>query len=238
MEAVRLWTKMGVFRRLCETSGKPKGPSRRRIFEEADALVKGSVDSRDKVIRGVKIVGLESRNTARVLGLDERDFGSAVDKPYRYSESALREAAQLYEGASVYSGHLPFSVEESGQRVFKSSSRPNDDLVGWLENVRYVEGQGLYGDLHVIESHPLAQSLFEVAQRRPDKYALSHEANFGDPTVENGRVVIGRIESVNAVALINDRPGTTNGLFESAEPADPFEEPGSMSRAMLCRRRF
>jgi len=196
----------------------------KRVFEEAALLEPIAAGS---VISNVKIVGLESRNTARVLGLDERDFGAAVDRTYRYSEEALRAAIPLYEGASVYNGHLPSTYDESGRRVFRADVHSNADLVGWLENVRYVRGQGLFGDLHVLESHPISKTLMEVSRRNPSKLALSHEAVFNELRLENGRVVISRIEAVEGVALINERPGTTNGLFEKA-----YERPGSLFESM------
>src|SRR5262249_2363425 len=46
------------------------------------------VDVKGGVIHGVKIVGLESRNIGRTIGLDPDEFAGALDKPYGYSPSA------------------------------------------------------------------------------------------------------------------------------------------------------
>jgi hypothetical protein len=120
------------------------------------------VDTRACVIRGVRVLGLESRNTGRVLGLSEREFGQALDKPYRYSMEAVRSALPLYENATVYSNHLKFEINDEGQRVFKQFVRENEEMIGWLSNVRAVEGKGLYADLHYLDAHPTAAALVEV----------------------------------------------------------------------------
>ncbi len=203
-------------------------------IEEADVF--GSVTADQHVIRNVKIVGLMSRNPARVLGLTRDTYGDAVDYPYGYDADGLRAAIPLYEGASVYDGHLPNDIDNSGKRVFKSNSHANESLIGWLKNVRFKPGEGLFGDLHYLQSHPVSGLLAETARRNQSKFALSHEARFASVKLRNGRVVIDRIEGVDGIALINDRPGTTNGLFEDYVGADPYSAEGSMFSAMRGRR--
>lgn len=189
------------------------------IEEASDFLSQGSeasrVDTQNCVIRGVRVLGLESRNTGRVLGLSEQEFGKAIDRPYAYSMEAVRAAVPLYENATVYSNHLKFEINDEGQRVFKQNVRENEEMIGWLQNVRAIEAKGLFADLHYIEAHPTAAALVEVAQRNPNKLALSHEAGFDKPTIRNGRIELMEITAVDGIALVNSKPGTTSGLFES-----------------------
>ena len=173
------------------------------------------IDRNACVIKGVKIIGLESKNTGRVIGLDQREFGAAVDRPYAYTPDALKAAIPLYEGAHVFSNHTKFDFDERGARRIQSSERQNEDMLGWLSNVHYVESQGLYGDLNYLNTHPMSQRLVEVASKNPRLMALSHEAVFDAPQVSGGRIYLTKISGVDSVALVSSKPGTTNGLFES-----------------------
>lgn len=179
------------------------------------AIGESRVDAENHVIRGVRVLGLVSRNHGRVLGLTEEQFGAAVDRPYTYSMEAVRRAIPLYENATVYSDHSKFELNEEGQRVFKQFVRENEEMLGWLKNVRAVEGKGLFADLHYLEANPMAGVLVEVARRNPSKLALSHEAAFHAPQLIGGRITITEITAVQGIALVNSQPGTTNGLFES-----------------------
>lgn len=177
------------------------------------------VDESAAVIKGVKVLGVQSKNTGRVLGLDQRQFGAAIDKPYRYSVAGLREALPLYEGAKVFSNHTKFDFSDEGQRIVTGGERQNEDLLGWLRNCRVVETgddrvDGLYADLHYLKSHPFSSRLVEVARRNDKALALSHEAGFDAPRLVNGAIEISKITEVNSVALVASPPGTTAGLFE------------------------
>jgi hypothetical protein len=183
------------------------------------------VDESAGIIRRVKVLGFSSRNLGRTIGLSRDEFGAAADQPYSYSRQALEAAASLYEGAKVYNNHTEFGYDETtGKRIVTGTDRENEDLIGWLENVA-IEGDGskdtdgMYADLCVITSHSMAKPLFEVARRRPQIIALSHEAYWDNPTVKGGRIVLNAITHVDCVALVSAKPGTTRGLFETAAPA-------------------
>lgn len=166
------------------------------------------VDEENKVIRGVKILGLVSNNPARMIGADS-------DQPtYRYSMEALRKAAPLYEGVSVFIDHLPSNLDESGRRKASLEDRKLKDKFGKLQNI-YVTETGLFGDLHYLESHELAKVVVEAAKRMPDLLALSHYAANRHEITADGEVVVVEIPAVASVDLIGERPGTTHGLFES-----------------------
>jgi len=181
------------------------------------------VDRAAGIIYGVKVLGVQSVNPARFLGYDRKDFGDALDQPYSYSVPGMKAALPMYENASVFSDHLLLQIADNGQRVtapIPQNTRHNDQLLGWLQNCRVIETgdptiDGIYADWHLITSHSMAAMVMEVAEKRPDKLGLSHEAFATNPTVVKGRIVLNEIANVEAVALVCVKPGTVKGLFES-----------------------
>lgn len=157
------------------------------------------VDKEAGVIHGVRILGPESRNGRT------------------YSAEAIRKAVNLYENRNVNYDHPPQGAPE----------RHFADRAGWLANVREVTG-GLSGDLHFLKSDPRAAKLCEAAERRPESFGLSHNAE-GRIVKKNGRNVVEEITRVRSVDVVAD-PATTRSLFESIE-AESEEEP-KMSKTM------
>lgn len=183
------------------------------------------VDAAAGVIHGAKLVGLESRNTGRVIGLSRAEFGDAVDQPYRYGSRALEAAIPKYEGAKIRIDHPASTFDKSGMRIVTQASRGLLETVGVVRGVRLRE-DGLYGDLHLLKSHPATAAVIEMAQAMPDKIALSHDAR-GKPVLQSGRAVIDEIYEVRSVDLVGEKPGTTNGLFESQE-----QEPATVKQSI------
>lgn len=146
-----------------------------------DAL---KVDREAGVIRGVKILGKESKNGRT------------------YSDRAMREAATLYEGRKVNIDHM----------MREGSERPFRDVFGELRNVHMKEG-GVYGDLHFLKSHPLAEQVCEAAERFPTQFGLSHDAE-GRTARQGGKLIVESVIAVHSVDLVNT-PATNAGLFES-----------------------
>lgn len=143
------------------------------------------VDRERGVIRRVKVLGLESVNGRR------------------YLREAVKAAVPLYEGASVRINHLHD----------KDKDRPSEDVFGWLRGVEQ-DGDGcLYGDLHYLKAHPMADRVAEAAERNPLLYGLSHNAQ-GEGEPEDGVFVVRKIVEVHSVDLVAD-PATNKGLFES-----------------------
>jgi hypothetical protein len=175
----------------------------------------GRVDAAAGIIYEAKIVGLESRNVGRTIGLDPETFNGALDKTYSYSRQALESAIPIYNGMILRTNHPKSSIDPSGVRVVRQASRGVMETIGELKNVRFKE-DGLYGDMHLLKTHPDTPAILEMAERMPDKIALSHNA-YGVPVLQNGRAVINRIVEVYSVDIVGDKPGTTNGLFESFE---------------------
>lgn len=181
------------------------------------------VDDRAGVIRGVKILGLASRNGRR------------------YLPAALENAVALYEGAKVNVNHPKGAA---------NAPRDYQERIGVLRNVAFREtdadghggdghdgggrggndrGGGLFGDLHYNPRHALAEQLAWDARHAPENVGLSHNvlavtARRGDETV------VERIERVQSVDLVAD-PATTRGLFEAADSASATSDDAAVKAA-------
>lgn len=156
--------------------------------ESMSDLGKPTVDRESGVIRGVRILGKVSKNGRE------------------YSEQALSEAATAYQGLAVNTNHP--------SRDKATSERSVEDGFGWLESVAVRDG-GVYGDLHVLKSHPMADRLFEAAERKPDRFGLSHNAQ-GELSTRGGKRIVESIKSVRSVDLVQN-PATNRSLFESLD---------------------
>jgi hypothetical protein len=156
------------------------------------------IDRQQGVIRGVKLLGLESRNRRR------------------YLPEALVQAAALYEGAKVNVNH-PKGHPQSG--------RDYQDRIGVVRGVAVREGAGLFGDLHFNPKHALAEQLLWDAEHAPENVGFSH--NVLARTARHGeQTLVEAILQVQSVDLVAD-PATTRGLCEAADAADssPEHEP-------------
>ncbi|MGQ9576480.1 MAG: hypothetical protein ACUVUC_14300 [Thermoguttaceae bacterium] len=147
------------------------------------------VDRAASVIRGVKILGLESRNGRT------------------YLPEALAQAAALYEDARVNVNH------PKGDPL---APRDYQDRIGAIRNVVFRPGEGLFGDFHFNPKHALAEQLVWDAEHAPDSVGFSH--NVEARTRRSGQgVVVEAILRVQSVDLVAD-PATSRGLFEAAGP--------------------
>jgi hypothetical protein len=148
------------------------------------------VDREAGVLRSVKLLGLSSSNGRR------------------YLESALREAALLYEGAKVNVNHA---------KAGPLAPREYQDRLGVIRGVKFREGEGLFGDLHYNPKHALAEQLVWDAEHAPQNVGVSHNV-VAHTTRQGGATIIERIEHVQSVDLVAD-PATTRGLFECQVPS-------------------
>ncbi len=147
------------------------------------------VDREANVIRGVKILGLESRNGRT------------------YTRESVAQAASLYEGARVNVDHAGKPSEPRGYR----------DRLGAVKNVTQSSDGGLYGDFHFNPKHPVAEQLLWDAEHSPESVGFSHNVE-AKTRHEAGRVVVEAITKVASVDLVAD-PATTKSLYESEHPA-------------------
>ncbi len=162
--------------------------TRLQVLEYSSPKIQGNV------ILGVKIVGVESSNG------------------YTYPVPVLKAAMPLYENAPVFVEH-PNGAEK------RRGSRQLVDHFGTLQNIRQKHnGKGLYGDLHVKASHPMAEAILEEAAGAA-RFGLSHNAIVG---MNEAQTEVTEIFEVNSVDL-TDKPATTANLFESTEPKTTAE---------------
>lgn len=157
------------------------------------------VDRAKGVIYGVKLLGFESKNKASVLGLPRSKFGSALDKTYGYGKAKATEIAKRYD-------RKPINIDHH----YKETDRPFPSVFGESRNPVARE-DGIYGDIHFLPNHAMADTVCDAAELMPHVLGASHEAS-GEPILKEGRVIIEDWEPVS-VDLVS-RPATTNGLFE------------------------
>jgi hypothetical protein len=158
----------------------------RSVLEYAAGQTPHRVDRERGIIHGVKVLGLVSANGPK------------------YRAKAIADAAKLYDGAQVFVGHP--------DRSRPDAERAPSDMFGWLESPE-AKADGLYADLHYVKAHAMAGTITEIAERRPDKMGLSHNAVVTESA--NGREIV--FESINRVRSVDlvCKPATTRGIFES-----------------------
>lgn len=147
---------------------------------------------RENVIRGVKILGRQSAHG------------------WTYPADVLHKAISLYESAPVFISHPDRREKRQGSRRLR-------DHFGNLENIDGL-GDGLYGDLTVKLSHPLAREILEQAPSAT--FGLSHNAVV---RMTKDRKQVAEIVEVNSVDLVDD-PATNRNLFEEHTMPDKNDD--------------
>jgi hypothetical protein len=146
------------------------------------------VDREAGVIRGVKLLGLMSRNGRR------------------YLTQALTDAIGLYEGAKVNINH---------PKGHPLAPRDYQDRLGVVRGIAFRAGDGLFGDLHFNPRHALSEQLVWDAEHAPQNVGMSH--NVLARTKQRGdETVVEAITKVQSIDLVAD-PATTSGLFEAED---------------------
>ena len=140
------------------------------------------------VLRGVKLIGLKSRNGRQ------------------YRESTLKAATSLYEGAKVNVNH---------PKEGPLAPRDYQDRLGEIRQVELRTGEGLFGDLHFNPKHALAEQLVWDAEHNPRNVGFSHNV-LARVSREGERTIVDEITKVQSVDLVAD-PATTDGLYEQTE---------------------
>lgn len=173
------------------TATKPSNTATVTITESLSASAR--VDRDGGVIRNVKLIGFDSKNGRY------------------YPPQTLKAAVHLYEGSKVnidHPEHDPAQPRKYGERF------------GVIRNVRFVEGEGNYGDFHFNPKHPLAEQVAWDAENNPEALGFSHNAVLRlSPKKHGGKDVIESIISIRSMDLVAD-PATTRSLFESELPMD------------------
>jgi len=162
------------------------------------------VDRQLGIIRGVKVLGLQSRNGRTYLA------------------EALERAIPLYEGAKVNVNH---------PKASPLAARDYQDRIGNLRQVSVRAGQGLFADFHFNPKHALAEQLVWDAEHAPENVGFSHNV-LARIARQGNRTVVEAITQVQSVDLVAD-PATTQGLFESAANEREQTSPGAQADAAV-----
>lgn len=150
-------------------------------------------------------------------------LGLVSDNGRRYLPEATRAALPLYEGRAVRIDH-----PDQPDRARASAS-----VFGKLLAVQADDQGELWGDLHYLKSHPMAAQICEAAERMPDLFGLSHNADGEGETDRDGTFVVHRITEVRSVDVVAD-PATTRGLAEQRmSPTPPVKPKRVKLRAFL-----
>jgi len=160
------------------------------------------VDRKLGVIRGVKLLGLKSRNGRR------------------YRESALAEAVSLYEGSKVNVNH---------PKGHPLSPRDYQDRLGVIRGVEFRPGEGLFGDLHFNPKHVLSEQLTWDAEHASQNVGLSHNV-LARTSRQGDETEVETITKVQSIDLVAD-PATTRGLFEQQGDAQTVGDPDALPAA-------
>lgn len=155
-----------------------------------EGLPADAVDEEGGVIKGVALLGRDSKNGRR------------------YSPKAMQDAARLYEGASVNIDHRSKSAPTS-ERGFMEGG-------GIIRNASVdQDGSKVRGDFHFLKSHPASALIVESAKRFPASFGFSHDAE-GETKPDRNGVLVESIETVHSIDIVR-RPATNSGLFESED---------------------
>ncbi|MBA3480588.1 MAG: hypothetical protein H0T51_02130 [Pirellulales bacterium] len=154
------------------------------------------VDRAGGVLRGVKLIGLESLNGRR------------------YRPAALSAAVGLYEGAKVNVNH---------PKDGPLAPRDYRDRLGVIRQVEFRPDDGLFGNLHFNPKHALAEQLAWDAEHNPRNVGFSHNV-LARLLREGEQTVVEAITHVQSVDLVAD-PAATQGLFEQAASETVTSEP-------------
>ncbi len=166
------------------------------------------VDADAGLLRGVKVLGLSSRN-GRV-----------------YPAETLLKAMPLYEGAKVNVNHP--AGNPTGPRDYR-------DRMGVMRNVATRPEAGLFADFHFNPKHPLAEQLVWDAKHAPENVGFSH--NVQAKLARRGQEwIVEEILQVQGVDLVAD-PATTRGLFEQLQATSSGLVWGELSQNLLKAHR-
>ena len=180
---------------------------RQRFTESLSSSAK--VDREAGVVRGVKLIGFESKNARH------------------YPPNVLKASVHLYEGAKVNIDH-PSNGDASATRSY-------GDRFGVIRNARFVESQGIFGDFHFNPKHAFAEQFCWDAENNPESVGFSHNATLKLGPLKNGKQVIEQIIDIRSMDLVAD-PATTSSLFESEYPtmddAAVMDQPADPKTAM------
>jgi len=159
-----------------------------------EAIAEDRIDREKGVIRGVKLLGLRSKNKRS------------------YDTKGVRETAiKLLPGSPIYIDH-PKSATDS------RSIRDRLGVVG--KKVEYRVSEGYFGDILFNPKNDVAEQLVWDVLNAPKSFGMSinSSVNYADDGKPNksGDKVVESIQMMRSLDVVT-RPGTTDGIFEQEE---------------------
>lgn len=156
-------------------------------------VFEGEIHEETGIVRGVKLLGLRSRN--------RRNYDT---------DGVRKTASVLLSGARVYIDH-PESPEKN---------RSYRDAFGVIENVEYRPGHGHFGNLKYNPNHPMAAQFVWDVKNNPKSLGMSINSRIKPgKTDKDGDVVVESLELVRSVDVVT-KPATTDGIFEAVVEED------------------
>lgn len=162
-----------------------------------EAIAEDRIDREKGIIRGVKLLGVRSKN--------RRD----------YETPGVRESAKrLLSGASIY-------IDHPATATTPRSYRDKFGVVG--STIEYKQGHGHFGDIHFNPKNAVAEQFIWDVLNAPRSFGMS--INSAVKYADNGRrnksgdQVVESIEMLRSLDVVT-RPGTTDGIFEHEEEKD------------------
>lgn len=165
-------------------------------IETEDAFESVESDIEKGVIRGVKLLGIRSKN--------RRNY----DTP-----GVRKTGVSMLEGAQVYIDH-PATPQ---------TPRSYRDKIGVVENVKYRSGEGHFGDIRFNPKHASADQFLWDVQNSPKSLGMSINAKYKPGKInKDGDQVVESLEMVRSVDIVT-KPATADGIFEHETPEEDDE---------------
>jgi hypothetical protein len=151
----------------------------------------------------------------RCIIFDVKILGRDSQNGREYTRDCCESALPLYRNARVNVDH---PTDPATGKPMPARSRSAYDRLGKIVDP-YIGADGIYAkELRLLPSHPMTPRVLDAAELMPEAFCLSHNA-VGEPTARrNGKQIIESLSKVRSVDVVADG-GTTNSLFESAQPA-------------------
>lgn len=162
-----------------------------------ESIAEDRIDREKGIIRGVKLLGLKSRNKRS------------------YDTKGVRDTApKVLANAPIYFDH-PEVANKS------RSYRDKFAVVG--PKVEYRTGEGYFGDIHYNPKHPVAEQFLWDVVNHPKTFGMSINSGvkFGKAN-SDGDVSVEAIEVLRSVDIVT-KPATTAGIFESEEAEEVMD---------------
>lgn len=149
--------------------------------------------------------------------------GLGANRQY-FPESTLRQAVPVFEGARVFC----LDDEQHASKRDKSAKQ----IVGYLDQVRYADGQGLVGRLTLLPTGDwLRQALVASHQDKPDLFGLSIDApgEARKTTIQQGgeTIVVQEFTKITQPATVDVvwNPGTPGGFQRALNAVSMSHKP-------------